>query len=115
MSNTTDQICVLTHSKHLSATYDHAQTARSSLLGRCEIAVIDSLSTSACLGYLVEAVAEAAKSGMTIDDIIHVARGTVHRLYSVYYVNTLDTIQQDGDFFNRNINIPPSQSIEGGG
>ena len=96
LSKTTDQICVILHSQHLTETYALAQAARSGLLGRCEIIVIDSQTTSLGLGYLVEAVARAAKAGATLDEVVHIARGVVPRVYSVYYVNTLDHIQKAG-------------------
>ncbi|MBN1312234.1 MAG: DegV family protein [Anaerolineae bacterium] len=96
LSKTTDQICVLLHSQNLTETYAHAQTARAGLLGRCEIIVIDSQTTSLGLGYLVEAVAKEAKAGASLDEIVHIARGVVPRVYGVYYVDTLDYIQRAG-------------------
>ena len=96
LARTTDQIVVLTHSEKFSSTYANAQTARSSLLGRCEIVVIDSRTSSAGLGYLVEETAIAASLDKSLDEVIHVARGTLARLYSVFYVSTLDYIQRAG-------------------
>jgi DegV family protein with EDD domain len=96
LSKATDQICVITHSQHLTETYAHAQTARSGLLGRCEIVVIDSQTTSLGLGYLIETVAKAAKAGVTLDEVVRIARGVIPRIYSVYYVDTLDSIQKAG-------------------
>ncbi len=96
LNKTTDQICVLTHSQHLTETFAHARSARSGLLGRCEIAVIDSLTTSVGLGYLVEIVAEAASEGADLEEIVRLARATVPRIYSIYYVDTLDYIQRAG-------------------
>ncbi|MBN1427206.1 MAG: DegV family protein [Anaerolineae bacterium] len=92
----TDQICVILHARHLTETLAHAQMARSGLLGRCEIMVIDSQTTSLGLGYLVEAVAKAAHAGATLDEVVHIARSVIPRIYSVYYVNTLDYIQKAG-------------------
>ncbi len=96
LSKTTDQICVVLHSQHFTEAYANAQSARAGLLGRCEIAVIDSRTTSAGLGYLVEIVAQAADAGESLDDIVHIARSVVPRLYSVMYVDRLDYIQQAG-------------------
>ncbi len=94
LSRTTDQICVLLHSQHFTETYANALAARNAFMGRCEIAVIDSRTTSAALGYLVEAVAEAASMGASLDEVVHLARAVIPRLYSVFYVDTLDYIQQ---------------------
>ncbi len=94
LSRSTDQICVVLHSQHFTETYSNALTARNAFLGRCEIAVIDSRTTSAALGYLVEATAEAASAGASLDEVVHLARSLIPRLYSVFYVDTLEYIQQ---------------------
>lgn len=96
LGKTTDQICVLLHSQHLSEMFSYAQAARSGLLGRCEIIVIDSQTTSLGLGFLVEAVARAAKAGATLDEVVRIARGVIPRVYSVYYVDSLASIQEAG-------------------
>lgn len=96
LAKTTDQICVLTHSSQFTDTYANALTARGGLLGRCEIAVIDSRTSSAGLGYLVEEVALAAAADHDLDEVIRVARGTIPRLYSVFYVSSLDYIERAG-------------------
>jgi DegV family protein with EDD domain len=96
LSQTTDQVCVLLSSQHLTKTYEHAQTARAGLLGRCDIAVIDSMTTSLGLGYLVQSVAEVSEKGATLEEVVRVARGVIPCLYSVYYVDTLGFIQRAG-------------------
>jgi DegV family protein with EDD domain len=96
LNKTTDQIVVILHSQQFTETYARAQAARMSLLGRCEIAVIDSQTTSVSMGYLVQAVAEASEQGADIEEIVRLARGIVPRLYSIYYVDSLDTIQRAG-------------------
>lgn len=116
----TDQIIVLTHSQHLSRTWHHANEARKALLGSCEIAVIDSLTSSVGLGLLVEAAAQAAEDGARLEDVVRVARGVIPRLYSVYYVETLDYIQRAGlvgeaqSILGAMLNIMPFLTIESG-
>lgn len=120
LSRTSDQICVLLHSQHLSSTFANAQEARAGLLGRCEIAVIDSRTTSAGLGYLVEAVAEAARFGASLEDVVRLARSIIPRLYSVMYVDRLDFIQRSGligetqAILGRMLQIKPLLTIEDG-
>ncbi len=120
LGRATDQICVVVHSQHFTDTYANAQTARSALLGRCEIMVIDSRTTSAGLGYLVEATVQAAEAGLPLDDVVRVARGIIPRLYSVFYVSTLDYIQQAGligeaqSTLGRMLGIKPLLTIEDG-
>jgi DegV family protein with EDD domain len=119
-SRKSPQICVITHSQHLSETYTNALEARSSLLGRYQIVVIDSQTTSACLGYLVQAVAEAAESGADIEEAVRIARGIIPRLYSVFYVGSLDYIQRAGllgetqAILGTMLNIKPLLTIEDG-
>jgi DegV family protein with EDD domain len=96
LNRSTDQICVLVHSQKFSETFARAQAARAGLLGRCEIVVIDSQTTSLGLGYLVEAIASAASDGADIEDAVRIARNVIPRIYSVYYVDTLDYIQRAG-------------------
>jgi DegV family protein with EDD domain len=120
LSKSTDQICVITHSQQFTQTYAHAQAARSGLLGRCEIVIIDSQSTSLGQGYLVETISRAAQEGSSIDDIVQIARNVVPRIYSVYYVNTLDYIQRAGligetqAILGAMLNIKPLLTIEDG-
>jgi DegV family protein with EDD domain len=96
INKTTDQICVLVSSQQFTNTFQNAQAARKSLLGRCDIVVLDSMINSACLGYLVEAVAMAAKLDANLEEVVRAARGIIPRLYSVYYVDDLSYIQQAG-------------------
>jgi DegV family protein with EDD domain len=96
LNRTTDQICVLSHSRRLTDTWDNAQAARASLLGRCEIAVIDSQTTSAALGILVEETAKAAEHGVPLEEVVRIAHGIIPRLYCVYYVETLDYLRRAG-------------------
>ncbi len=96
LTRITDQIFVVLHSQQLSEAYRHAQAACAGLLGRCDITVIDSQTASAGLGYLVEAMAEAVEDGARPDDLVRITRSAIARLYSVYYVETLDYIQRSG-------------------
>jgi DegV family protein with EDD domain len=120
LSKQTRQICVLTHSRHLSKTWDNANEASKPLLGRCEIPVIDSMTTSVGLGILVETVAKAAADGARLEEVVRIARGIIPRLYSVYYVETLDYIQRAGligetqAVLGAMLNIMPFLTIEAG-
>lgn len=96
LNQTADEVCVLTHSRHLSETFFNAREASSTLLGRCEINVIDSRTTSVALGLLVEAAATTAAEGANLSEVIRTVRATVNRLYSIYYVETLDYMQRSG-------------------
>ena len=120
LSKVSDKICVLVHSQKLSDIFARAQASRSGLLGRCEIVVIDSQTASLGLGYLVEAIATATEEGATLDDAVRIARSMIPRIYSVYYVDTLDYIQRAGligqtqALLGAMLNIKPMLTIEDG-
>lgn len=96
LNKTTDQIVVILHSQQFTETFARAQAARMSLLGRCEIAVIDSQNTSVAMGYLIQSIVESVEMGADIEEVVRIARGIIPRLYSIYYVDSLDTIQRSG-------------------
>src|SRR5262249_31100445 len=73
LNKTTDQIVVILHSQQFTETFQRAQAARMSLLGRCEIAVIDSQNTSVAMGYLIQTVADAIDGGADIEEVVRIA------------------------------------------
>src|SRR5579859_838333 len=77
-------------SSRLSRTYANARAGADEVLGRCKIAIIDSLSTSIGLGLLVEAAAKAAEAGATQEDIVRIVRGMIPRLYAVFFIETME-------------------------
>lgn len=77
-------------SSKLSRTLQHAQAGADEVLGRCNIHIIDSLSTSLGLGLLVEAAALAAERGDSLEDVVRIVRGTIPRLYAVFFVETME-------------------------
>lgn len=92
----TDQILSIHISSHLSRTVDRAQMGAEALLGRCSIAVVDSMTTSVGLGILVKAAAQAAAEGATLDDIVRLTRGMIPHVYLVFYVETMDYLERSG-------------------
>lgn len=92
----TDQILSIHTSRHLSKTVARASVGAESLLGRCSIAVVDSMTTSIGLGILVKAAAEAAKSGESLDDIVRLVRGMIPHIYLIFYAETMDYLERSG-------------------
>jgi DegV family protein with EDD domain len=90
----TDQILSIHLSGQLSQTVHQAQRGAESLLGRCEIAVIDSLTTSLGLGILATAAAKAAREGTTLDEIVRLIRGMIPHIYIVFYVNEMSYLER---------------------
>ncbi len=86
----TDRILVLTMARGLSDSWHNAQAAAHLLQGRCDIVVVDSMTTSIGLGFLVETAARAAEATASLESVVRIVRGAVPRVYAVFYVETLD-------------------------
>jgi DegV family protein with EDD domain len=106
LNRETEDILVIPSSSKLNGAYANAQRAASSFLGRCRIAVMDSLSASWGLGLIVEAAAEAAARGHTLDEVVRQVRGILPHVYLVFIVERLDYLEQGG-------RISPAQALLG--
>jgi DegV family protein with EDD domain len=92
----TDQILSIHISSHLSKTMQKARLGAEALLGRCSIAVVDSMTTSMGLKILVTAAAKAANEGEAMDDIVRLVRGMIPHIYMVFYVETMEYLERSG-------------------
>jgi DegV family protein with EDD domain len=90
----TDEILSIHISGRLSQTLSHAQHGADSLLGRCSIAVVDSMTTSLGLGILAEASAKAAQQGADLDEVVRLVRGMIPHIYTVFYVDQMDYLER---------------------
>jgi DegV family protein with EDD domain len=96
LTRETEEILVLVNSGRLSHAYAEAQAAARAFLGRCRIAVVDSMSASWGLGLLVKAAAEAAAEGRPLDSVVRLVRGVVPHIYLVFFVDRLDYLERWG-------------------
>lgn len=96
LNRQTDQILSLHMSRTLGPTWDNARRAARTLLGRCDITVLDSMTVSAGLGMLVEAAARAAENGLTLDEVVREVRGMIPHIYTVLTVESLDYLRHNG-------------------
>lgn len=106
LSRKTERIVAIHMAQGLSDAWKNAQIARESFLGRSEIIVVDSMTTSVGLGFLTETAARAAASTDSLGTVVRAIRGAVPRIYSVFYVETLD-------YLFRNELIGEAQAILG--
>ena len=83
-------------SRNMSNSWANALKASKTLLGRCEIAVINSQTTSVGLAMLVEAAAQMAETGADLDDIVRMVRAMIGHVYTVFYVDKLDYLRHNG-------------------
>ncbi len=120
LSTTTDQIMSIHISSKLSQTCNRAMTASQFLLGRCQITVVDSLTTSLGLGILATAAAQAAAQGQSLEEIEFLIRGIIPRIYIVFLAATLEYLERKGRIgqaqalLGTMLNIKPFLAIEDG-
>jgi len=116
----TDQILSLHMSRNMSQTWENARIASKTLLGRCEIAALDSMTTSVGLALLVESAAQAAESGADLPEVVRLIRAMLPHIYSVFYVETLDYLRHNGllseaqSILGTMLDIKPFLTIEEG-
>jgi DegV family protein with EDD domain len=96
LSQQTDKIISIHSSRHISDAFENAKKAAQYLAGRVEIAVLDSQTTSMGLGLVTELAARTADTTTALDDAVRVIRGALGRVYSIFYVDTMDFIQKKG-------------------
>jgi len=96
LSKTTDQIMSIHISSKLSETCDRATAASQAFLGRCEITIVDSLTTSLGLGILATAAAQAAAQGQFLEEVEFLIRGMIPRIYIVFLAETLEYLERKG-------------------
>lgn len=92
----TDQILSIHTSSGLNEMVTNANVASQHFLGRVDIQVIDSQSASIGLGWLVQAAAEAALRGETLESIVRIVRGMIPRLYMVFFLDDLTYLEHNG-------------------
>jgi DegV family protein with EDD domain len=106
LNRETEEILVIPSSSKLSNAYAQARDAARGFLGRCRIEVMDSMSVSWGLGFLVRAAAEAAAQGRSLDAIVRLVRGMLPHIYLVFAVERLD-------YLERGKRIGPAQALLG--
>jgi DegV family protein with EDD domain len=101
-----DAIVSIHASRHLYPSFQNAKLAAQQIMGHCEIIVLDSQTMCAAQGMLVRIAVKAIERSNSLEDIVRQVRGTVERLYSVYYVESIE-------FLMHNKILSPSHSILG--
>jgi DegV family protein with EDD domain len=120
LNRETDQILSLHMSRHMSQTWENARAASKTLLGRCEIMALDSMTISVGLALLVETAAQAAEDGADLEEIVRMIRAMLPHVYSVFYVESLDYLRHNGllseaqSILGTMLDIKPFLTIEEG-
>ncbi len=120
ITKSTNQVVALHLSSKLGRVWRNSKAGADPLLGRCNIQVIDSTTTSVGLGVLVEAAAKAAEQGATPDEIVKLVRGLIPRVYVVFFVESLEYLANNKRFnktqaiLGSMLDIKPFLTIEDG-
>lgn len=107
-------------SRELSGSWANAKTAAQQLMGHCKMMVIDSRTLSTAQGLLARLALRAIGEHPTFDDVVRVVRGAVERLYSVYYVESLEFLMQNQllapshSVLSMMLNVKPVLTLEAG-
>ena len=96
LSQETDSILSIHVSARLSEASRIASQATESFLGRCQTVIVDSLTSSLGLGILATAAAEAGADGQSLDDVVHLMRAMIPRVYGVLFTEDLEYLERAG-------------------
>jgi DegV family protein with EDD domain len=90
-----DAIISIHASREIFPSWHNAMAAARQLAGHVPIAVIDSQTMCAGQGMLVKAALKAIERESNLDDMVRAVRGAVERIYSVYYVESVNYLLQN--------------------
>ncbi len=120
LTRTTDRILSIHSSGPLSPIVRNARAAAEAFLGRCDIKVMDSQTTSLGLGILAREAAKMAHAGYDLGEIVRHVRGMIRRIYVVMFTDSLDYLERSGHISRSQcilgtmLGIKPFLSIEDG-
>ncbi|MGD8604072.1 MAG: DegV family protein [Anaerolineales bacterium] len=92
----TDQVLSLHTSIGISNAVQNARLASQHYLGRMDIEVIDSHTTSIGLGLLAQAALQAADEGANLEELERLMRSLIPRLYMVLFLEDMAFLEHNG-------------------
>ena len=90
------QILSIHTTASLYPAWQNARSAHQMILGRCEIVPLDAKTVSIGVGILVEIACKLASEGADFDEIVREVRLATERIYTLFFVESLETLQQRG-------------------
>lgn len=121
ISQQTRNILCLHSSSQLCRAVRNARTAAEAFAGRMNIIVMDSLTTSAGVGFLIGEALRIADRGAPLEEVVRQLRYLVPRMYAVFFVEDLAYLQHTGRISRSQVllgemlGIKPFFSLEEGG
>lgn len=119
-ARTPNILCLLSSSK-LCRAVRNARTAAEAFTGRLNIIVVDSLTTSAGVGFLIGETLRIADRGASLEEAVRQLRNLVPRMYAVFFIEDLAYLQHTGRvsraqvMLGEMLGIKPFLSLEEGG
>jgi DegV family protein with EDD domain len=96
LAEKTNGIAVISLTSKLSATYQVALQAAGLMKKRCRVEVLDSQWAVMAQGFIAIAAAKAARNGASLDEVLNVARHTIHRVDMYAAFDTLEYLERGG-------------------
>ncbi|HEX9116451.1 MAG TPA: DegV family protein [Anaerolineae bacterium] len=96
VSRSSDRIVCIHLSTSLNDVAEVARRAANTMLGRQRIVVLDTATTSAGLGLIVEAAAQAAVRGEEAGEIERIVRGMIPHMYALFFSDSLHYLESWG-------------------
>ena len=96
LAEKTNEIVVISLTSKLSATYQVALQAVGLMKRQCRVEVIDSQWAVMAQGFITMAAAKAAQAGANLDEVLGVARQTIHRVDMRAAFDTLEYLERGG-------------------
>jgi DegV family protein with EDD domain len=92
LNHSVTRIISIHSATQLSAACRNAQAASQMILGRCDVAVIDSQTMDLGLGLITQKAAQMAFMGMSQEETVRQIRVMLGRLYCMYYAESMETL-----------------------
>jgi len=96
ISKTADTIVSIHASREIYPMWNRARIAAQQITGHSQIDVIDTQTLCAGQGMLVKVGLRAIEAGEDFDGIVRAVRGAVDRVYSMYYVEAVTPLLENG-------------------
>jgi len=96
LAEKTNEIVVISLTSKLSATYQVALQAVGLMKKKCRVEVLDSQWAVMAQGFIAIAAAKAAQGGASLDEVLGVARHTIHRVGFHAAFDTLEYLERGG-------------------
>jgi DegV family protein with EDD domain len=120
LGHETDKLVCVHVSSALNDIADVALEATGGFLGRQRIIVLDSATTSAGQGLIVEAAARAAAQGAPQAEIVRIVRGMIPHIYALFFSDSLEYLETWGRlgraqaFLGTMLDLKPLSTMEDG-